>query len=168
MSDAAALDHHDDERRTGDSVRHETGEDAFGPDRRGDLDEGTVEALGKLSEGMEYVERARGHLYSFHQLSGTADLTIGKAVDAFRAAGHDDIADEIESDLVGRDLLEGRWSFQIVEEYDATYWSPVRDTLHALEADLLGGRSHVYESEMKEDRRSHGRRHHEQRPARDA
>ncbi|HWN27988.1 MAG TPA: hypothetical protein VNP37_13555, partial [Actinomycetospora sp.] len=76
MSDVPAPDAYDDH---GGSVRHETGEDAVGHDRRGDLDEGTVEALGKLSEGMEFVERARGHLYAFHQLSGTADLTIGQA-----------------------------------------------------------------------------------------
>jgi hypothetical protein len=139
-------------------------DDARGPDRRGDLDDATLEALGKLSEGMEYVERARGHLYSFHQLSGTADLTIGKAADAFREAGHDAIADEIETELVGRNLLEGRWSFQIVEEYDDGYWSVVRDHERRAREQLAGGRRHVFEASMKENRRTHGQRHHEARP----
>ena len=35
-------------------------DDARGPDRRGDLDDATLEALGKLSEATEFVERARG------------------------------------------------------------------------------------------------------------
>ena len=165
MTDVPAPDAYDDH---GGSVRHETGEDAPGPDRRGDLDEATVEALGKLSEGMEFVERARGHLYAFHQLSGTADLTIGAAVDAFREAGHDAIADAIETELVGRDLLEGRWSFQIVEEYDDTYWSVVRDHERRAREQLAGGRRHVFEAAMKESRRTHGRRHHEARPGDDA
>lgn len=149
VTDARALDDHDDAR---------------GPDRRGDLDEATVNALGKLSEGMEFVERARGHLYAFHQLSGTADRTIGEAVEAFRAAGHDAIADEIATDLVGRNLIEGRWSFQIVEDYDDTYWSAVRDHERRAREQLAQGRRHVYEAGMKEDRRTHGRRHHEARP----
>ncbi len=41
-------------------------------DRRPDgVDDRTVEALGKLGEALERVERARGHLYSFHQMCGT-------------------------------------------------------------------------------------------------
>jgi hypothetical protein len=139
-------------------------DDSRGPDRRGDLDDATITALGKLSEATEYVERARGHLYAFHQLSGTADLTIGAAVDAFREAGHDAIADEIAEELVGRNLVEGRWSFQIVEEYDDTYWSVVRDHERRARERLAGGRRHVLEASLKEDRRTPGRRHHEARP----
>ena len=33
-------------------------------------------AVGKLSEAMEWVERARGRLYDFHQMSGRADLLV--------------------------------------------------------------------------------------------
>lgn len=36
------------------------------------VDELVIEALGDLSEALETVERARGHLYVFHQLTGTA------------------------------------------------------------------------------------------------
>ena len=36
----------------------------------------TVEALGKLSEALETVERVRGHLYSMHQLTGKADFLL--------------------------------------------------------------------------------------------
>jgi len=32
-------------------------------------DEATVEAAGLLSEALEYADRARGHLYTFHQLT---------------------------------------------------------------------------------------------------
>ena len=41
----------------------------------------TVEALGALSEALETTERARGHLDSFHQLTGSADLRLGEAVE---------------------------------------------------------------------------------------
>ncbi|WP_338087935.1 hypothetical protein [Nocardioides lijunqiniae] len=124
----------------------------------------TVSALGKLSEALEAVEHARGHLYAFHRLCGTADLTLGDAVDELREAGHDDLADRVQQELVGRNVLEGRWSFQIVEDYDDHYWSAFRDLERTAREELVQGRRHLFESEMKEDRRTHGRRHHESRP----
>jgi len=128
------------------------------------VDDATVDALGKLSAALESVERARGHLYSFHQLCGKADFELGDAVDALREAGHADLADELTVELVGRNLLDGRWSFQIVEEYDDTYWSVFR----GLEADarerLANGRRHLYEAKLKERRRTPGRPHHEAEP----
>ena len=124
----------------------------------------TVEALGNLSEALETADRARGHLYSFHQLTGTADLALGKAVDGLRKAGHTGLADRIERDLVGRNVIAGRWTFQIVEDYDDNYWTAFRDLERQAREELVGGRRHLYEAGMKEDRRTHGRADHEFRP----
>ena len=128
------------------------------------VDDGTVAAVGKLSEALEKVEEARGHLYAFHRLCGSADLSLGEAVDELRAGGHLEAADVLERELVGRNILEGRWSYQVVEEYDDTYWTPFRDLEARVRGDLMGGRRHIFEAEMKEDRRSHGVRHHEAVP----
>lgn len=128
------------------------------------LDDATVAALGKLSEALENVEHARGLLYGFHRLTGAADLALGEAVEAFREAGHDALADELETDLVGRNVIEGRWTFQIVEDYDDDYYRVFREHERAARDALAGGRRHLFESEMKEDRRTHGRPHHESRP----
>ena len=130
------------------------------------LDDATVAALGKLSEALETVEHARGLLYGFHRLTGAADLALGEAVDAFREAGHGAVADRLESELVGRNVIEGRWTFQIVEDYDDTYYSAFREQERAARDELAEGRRHLFESEMKEDRRTAGRRHHESRPER--
>ncbi len=130
------------------------------------VSDATVEALGKISEALEAVEIARGHLYTFHRLSGTADLTLGEGVDQLRDAGHDDLADRIERDLVGRNVLDGRWTFQIMEEYDDGYYATFRALEQQAREELVGGRRHLYEAEMKEDRRSHGRPGHEARPDR--
>lgn len=124
----------------------------------------TVEALGKLSEALEVVEEARGLLYGFHRRCGTADLMLGDAVDLLREAGHDELADGISSELIGRNILEGRWSFQVVEEYDAGYYAAFRDHERAARDQLAEGRTHIFEAEMKQDRRTHGRRHHEATP----
>ena len=124
----------------------------------------TVAAVGKLSEAFEYVERARGHLYSFHQLMGHADLTVGDAADALRDAGHVEVAERLEREVVGRNAIDGRWTFQIVEEFDAQYYEAVRDATRRVEAELVDGIAHLFESEMKERRRTHGAPGHEARP----
>jgi hypothetical protein len=124
----------------------------------------TVEATGKLSEALEWVERARGHLYELHQLLGHADLTFGDAADALRQAGHDDAADLVETEVVGRNVLPGRWTFQVVEEFEDTYWDPVRQIERQIRHQLVDGRRHIYESEMKESRRTRTHPAHEARP----
>lgn len=141
---------------------------ADGPDGRhrrpvGVSDE-TVAALGKLSEALETVERARGHLYSLHQLIGHADLMLDDAVARFRAAGHDGIADRIAEELVGRNVIAGRWTFQIVEDFDDGYYALFRELDRAARTELVGGLRHLYEAEMKEQRRTRGRPGHEARP----
>jgi hypothetical protein len=125
----------------------------------------TVEALGKLSEALEVVEHARGYLYGFHRLTGTADLAIGEAVGLLREAGHPELADRVDEEIVGRNVIEGRWTFQIVEDYDDNYYAAVKAMEKHARDELVEGKRHLYESEMKEARRTHGRRHHEARPS---
>jgi hypothetical protein len=128
------------------------------------VDDATVSALGKISEALEAVEHARGHLYAFHRLCGTADLTLGEGVEQLRDAGHTELADRIERELVGRNILEGRWSFQVVEEYDDGYYATFRGLERQARDELVGGRRHLFEAEMKEDRRTPGDPAHTARP----
>ena len=124
----------------------------------------TVTALGKLSEALETCERARGHLYSFHQLTGSADIQLGEAVTALREAGHGDIADRIDRELVGRNVVQGRWTFQVIEDYDDGYWSLFRRIEGEARDELAGGRRHLAEARMKEQRRTHRLPGHEAGP----
>ncbi|MGW4365015.1 hypothetical protein ACWEKT_05155 [Nocardia takedensis] len=128
------------------------------------VSDATVEALGKLSEALEAVERARGHLYSLHQLIGGADLMLSEAADLFDEAGHDGWAGRIREELIGLNLIEGRWSFQMVEEFDDGYWSSFRAAERAAREELAGGVRHVFEAELKERRRTKGRVGHEAGP----
>jgi hypothetical protein len=129
------------------------------------VSDATVEALGKLSEALETADRARGHLYSFHQLTGSADIALGEAVAALREAGHLEIADTLEHDLVGRNVVAGRWTFQIVEDYDDNYWSVFRGLEEAARKELVGGRRHLFEARMKQSERTAGEKGHEATPA---
>lgn len=125
----------------------------------------TVEAVGKLSEALEVIEDARGQLYNFHRKCGMADLALGEAVEMLRKEGHTELADGLETDLVGRNILAGRWSFQVVEEYDDGYYAAFKAHERAVREELMGGKRHVFEAEMKQDRRTHGRPGHAATPA---
>lgn len=124
----------------------------------------TVEAVGKVSEAFEIIEDARGQLFGFHRRIGMADLALGDAVGLLREAGHDELADAIETDLVGRNVLAGRWTFQVVEEFDDGYYATFREYDRRARDELMDGRRHVFEAEMKQDRRSPGRPGHAATP----
>ena len=139
-----------------------------GPDtchqRGAGVSDATVEALGKLSEALEVVEQARGFLYGFHRLTGKADLALGDAVELLRAAGHDEVAARLDKLMVGRNVINGRWTFQIVEDYDDGYYAEFKAAEQQARQELVDGKRHLYEAEMKEARRTHGLAHHEALP----
>lgn len=127
------------------------------------LDDVTVEALGKLSDALETVERVRGHLYSLHQLTGEADFKLDAAVELFRKAGHGELAERISQELIGRNVVPGHWTFQLVEEYDDGYYADFRAVEKDARDRLADGRRHLFEAELKEQRRTRGREGHEAR-----
>ena len=134
---------------------------------RPDLDDATVTALGALSESLETVEQARGLLYGFHQLTGKADRLLQEAVAQFREAGHEQLADDLERDLVGRNVIADRWTFQVVEDFDASYWTAFRAFDQRARDELSDGDRHVLEARMKQRGRTPGHPRHEAGPALD-
>ena len=42
-------------------------------------------------------------------------------------AGHPVQAERLAAELIGRNVLAGRWTFQVVEEFDDGYWTAFRD-----------------------------------------
>ncbi|CAL9277558.1 hypothetical protein SUDANB5_06087 [Streptomyces sp. SudanB5_2050] len=124
----------------------------------------TVAALGSLSKALETTERARGHLFSFHQLTGTADLELDRAVELLRAAGHHEWAERVEREILGRNVIPGHWTFQIVEAYDRTYYEAFKELEREAVDRLAQGRDHLFEAEMKENRRTRGHPDHTARP----
>lgn len=124
----------------------------------------TVEAVGKLTEALEWVERVRGRLYDFHQMIGRADFLFEDAAEALHRTGHVEEAAWVRDEIVGRNVLDGRWTFQVVEEFEDCYYEPIREIEARISGRLMGGRRHVYEAELKERRRTPGRPGHTSRP----
>ncbi len=122
------------------------------PDATDDL----VAAVGKVSEALECIERARGRLYDFHQITGHAHLLLGDAAEMLRDAGATDSAAFIEQELVGLNVLEGRWTFQMMEEYDDGYYATMKAASQRLRDEHMEGRRHIFEAEMKQRWRTPG------------
>ncbi|MFD3558001.1 hypothetical protein ACFWWA_38800 [Streptomyces goshikiensis] len=78
------------------------------------VDEKTVRALGALSKA-----------YGFHQLTGTADFELGDAVRLLREAGREEQADRVEREILGRNVILGHWTLQIVEAHLKTIRRPL-------------------------------------------
>jgi hypothetical protein len=113
-------------------------------------------AAAKLSEAFEYVERARGHLYSFHQLTGHADLMLDEVIEELGKAGRDDLIELVRRRLYGLNVLRGRWTFEVVEEFDDGYYAAWRETDQTFRSELAGGVWHAYEARLKADRQAQG------------
>ncbi len=89
-----------------------------------------------------------------------------------RPAGASDLAVEatgrmteaLETDLLGGNVLAGRWTFQVVEEFDDGHYARFRDHERRVRDALTGGVRHVNEAELKQARRTHDRNGHEPTP----
>lgn len=126
-----------------------------------------VEAVGRMTEALERIERARGALYDFHQLVGGADAILDDVVAGLAEHGHPELADRVRDELIGRNVLPGRWTFQLVEEFDGDYYATFRELERLVRDRTLVGRRHVFEAELKQRRRSRGRDSHRAVPGRD-
>lgn len=129
-----------------------------------EIDDRTLRATGKVTEAFEWIERARGRLYDFHQMIGRADLLLEKAATLLDEADAHELADLLRTEIIGRNVLDGRWTFQIVEEFDSVYYFPIASAEERIRNELVAGRRHVYESTLKEQRRTPGLKGHERRP----
>ena len=85
-------------------------------------------------------------------------------MDTLHGAGHTALADDLDRDLVGRNVIADRWTFQIVEDFDANYWSPFRAFDQRARDELSGGDRHVLEARMKQRERTAGHPRHEAGP----
>lgn len=120
------------------------------------VDDATVDAVGKVSEAFELLLRARGALYAFHQQIGYVDDTLGDGLEMLREAGHHELADELATTWLGRNVIPDHWTFELVEAFERTYFDVAVAGERRVREDLLNGRHHVQEAERKASRRADG------------
>ena len=61
-------------------------------------------------------------------------------------------------------MIADRWTFQIVEDFDANYWGTFRAFDARARDELADGDRHVFEARMKQSERTKGHPRHEAGP----
>lgn len=111
-----------------------------------------MDTMATATEAIEYVERARGHLYTLHHLLVRADILFAEVAASLQAQGRADEAELLQDHVIGRNVIDDRWSFELVEGFDDSYYSPVTEAVRDLEGRTVGGRRHARESVLKQHR----------------
>ena len=112
-----------------------------------------VRVVHDLTLALEFVDRARGHLLAFHHLIGHADNALDDVLQGLDEAARADLAALVRRELVGRDVLFDRWTYELLDEFDDGFWAAWRETEQRVRAELTGGRRHVHESALQKRRR---------------
>ncbi|MCU4799912.1 hypothetical protein OB920_05970 [Halobacteria archaeon HArc-gm2] len=78
-----------------------------------------VEALHRVELGLEWFHRAHGHLVAFHHNTGHAMDHFAAAEALLRDQGEDELADELRDDFLPCGVLDDRWSYDVLETFQA-------------------------------------------------
>jgi len=104
------------------------------------------EALHRVTLGMEWLQRAHGHLLAFHHNVGHAMDHFAAAESLLREAGHVDLADAIRDEYLPRGVVdEDRWSYDVVEDFEDGVLADMDAFETTVRTQLADGRRHVAE-----------------------
>ena len=112
-------------------------------------DDDAIEAAQLVEVATEWVERAFGRLLDAHHDVGHAQLMLLEAADALERAGHADLARRAREEVAPLDVIAGRWTYQIVDEFRDHMLSPVRAFDEEVRRRLAGGVRHRFEARQK-------------------
>ena len=115
-------------------------------------------ALHELQLGGEHVQRAYGHLLAFHHQIGRAMDRYAAAEPHLREAGHDAFADELRDRHLPAGVVDDRWSYELVEAFEAGFLRDATGFERRVRDQLAGGISHVSEREQQRKWRERARR----------
>lgn len=103
-------------------------------------------AIHELELGVEWFERAHGNLLAFHHATGHGMDHLREAETRLRACGHGSLADRLRDEFLPRGVIDDdRWSYDVLETFEALILNDVRTLRTDALADLTDGQRHVAE-----------------------
>lgn len=110
------------------------------------------QALHEVELGLEWVQRAQGVLLEFHHATGHAMDHLDRAETHLRAAGYDELADDLRTSVLPHGVVDDdRWSYDVVETFQGTILAEIDDFERRVRHDLADGRRHVAERHQERD-----------------
>ena len=116
------------------------------------IDDATLRAVHRLEVAAEWIERAFGALLDAHHAAGHGQEMLLEAADAARRGGprRAGRAGALATPAC-RDAADGRWTYQVVDEFRGHLLDPARRVEERVRDELAGGVRHRYEARMKRD-----------------
>jgi len=119
------------------------------PTERPDLTDRERAALHDLQLGVEHVYRAYGHLLAFHHEVGRGMDEFDRARERLRDAGHDAIADRFRDEVLPAGVVDGCWSYEVVEAFEAGLLSDGTSAAREARERIADGVEHVSERDQQ-------------------
>lgn len=130
-----------------------------------DLTETELSALHEVELATEHLHRAHGHLVAFHHSVGRAMNHLAASEELLRAAGYDDYAAAVRDEYLPRGVIEGRhaddrgrWSYDVLETYEAVFLEDVVAFGEAVCDEIAGGLRHAHERRQEREWKDRARR----------
>jgi hypothetical protein len=123
------------------------------------LTETELHAIHSVELGLEWLHRAHGALVAFHHKTGHAMDHLAAAEEAFREAGHDDLADTLRDELLPRGVVPredgpGQWTYEVLEAFETELYADARAFEGEARASVTDGVRHAAERRQQERWRS--------------
>ena len=123
----------------------------MGGDQEIELTETERDALHELQLGVEHLYRGYGSLLEFHHTIGRGMDHFDEAETLLREAGHEEAANELLNEQLPAGVLEGTWTFEIVEAFKRGFLADVTAFEEAVRDDLADGQQHITERKQQQE-----------------
>lgn len=121
-------------------------------DQPPDLSDAECDALHRVELAVEWLQRAQGNLVAFHHAVGHAMDHLAAAETRLRDCGEAELADDLRDDYLPRGVVdEERWSYDVLESYQAGFLRPMVDFEQQTREHIADGRRHVAERRQERE-----------------
>jgi|APHM01.1.fsa_nt_gi hypothetical protein len=120
-------------------------------DQRAALTEAERTALHRAELGVEWLRRAHGNLVEVHHATGHAMDHMQAAEQTLREAGRTDLADELRDELLPSGAVEDRWTYDLLETFEAGILADVTDYERRVREQLADGERHITERRQERE-----------------
>jgi hypothetical protein len=116
-----------------------------------ELGEAERVALHRAELGVEWLRRAHGSLVEFHHATGHAMDHLYEAEATLREAGHTELADQLRDELLPSGAVEDRWTYDILEAFEAGLLADVTGYERRARGKLADGERHITERRQERE-----------------
>jgi len=113
-----------------------------------ELSEGEMEAVHSVELATEWLQRAHGEFLELHHKTGHAMDRLDEAETQLRDCGHDELADLLRRELLAAGVIDGRWTYDLLEEFEEEFLSDMTDFKRQVCNQVADGQRHVPERQQ--------------------